>query len=133
MVIGVLEVILNIILSIILVKQYGIIGVVGATAIASLIFIVVMIVDFSMKYIRMFTFYNLRSYWKIFAGMIVIILFMISLRDQFFVNSILDFCIKVFVIFISYTEILLVTKEAMMVKIFVMVKTKINEVKSKRI
>ena len=62
MVIGVIEVICNIFLSILFVKSYGLAGVVGATAIASYVAILIMLIDFNIKHIKVVDKQSIHSF-----------------------------------------------------------------------
>ncbi len=111
MVIGMLEVAMNIGLSILLVKRFGILGVVGATAISSFVFLVVMLIDFNKKYIKVISKHSLFSYWKIVVSTIILIIVFYISRNVFFYNSWVDFICKLIVSFLLYALILIILRE----------------------
>ncbi len=115
MIIGMMEVALNIILSILLVRWFGIVGVVGATAIACFVFILVMIIDYSKKYICLLVKENILSYWKIlFSGLISsIILF--AVKDYFVFSVLIDFLVKSIICFAVYLIVLSFFKEPVLI------------------
>lgn len=118
MVIGVLEVALNIGLSILLVRYYGILGVVGATAIASFVFIIVMLIDYNYKYIKVLSKQTILQYWKIGVATIILIAAMILLKNVFFYNSLINFILQSVIAFLVYWAILLVLKENSLIRAF---------------
>lgn len=125
MVIGMLEVALNITLSILLVKKWGIIGVVGATAISSLIFIVVMLVDFERTYFRVLYWKNIVEYWKEAVGVGAAVLLMWAMRNLTIVNIYIDFVIKSIAVFMIYFLILFAVREREMLRAAEWIKRKI--------
>lgn len=111
MVIGMLEVALNIVLSIVLVKPFGILGVVGATALSSIVFIFVMICDYNQKYIKVITKEILFSYWKIVIASIILLVVMCFCSRVFLYNSLMDFIIKTLISFVTFIFSLFILKD----------------------
>ena len=112
MIISVIEVALNIILSILLVKPYGIIGVVGATAIASFVLIIVMLIDYNKNYISVITWNVVKDYWKIAIGALVLGVIMYVLRSTTVANCLVDFLIKSILVFVTFFAMLVVLKDS---------------------
>ena len=110
MIIGILEVILNIVLSIILVKRYGITGVVGATAIAAFVFATVMYVDFNRRYLKSETI-NFRGISKILLSTIVTVAVAFILQSTYGTNPYLNFLGTTIVLFSLFFGILIALKE----------------------
>lgn len=128
MVISILEVALNIGLSVALVKPFGIVGVVGATAISSIIFIIVMLIDYNIKYYKVISRRELFKYWKqVVCGLIVLILF-IFIRNASFSNSLLSFIIKSLIAFACYFGLLIVLRDST----FISLVSKITKRKKKQ-
>jgi len=115
MMFGVLEVALNIGLSIWWVKIWGIYGVVGATAVASFIFIVIMLVDYNKQYSEVLTMTELSSYWRIVIGTIVIFFGVWAFSMLGLGSSLLSFLSKMLIAFTLFYVFLLLTKEPMLV------------------
>lgn len=114
MVISILEVALNIGLSILLVKPFGIVGVVGATAIASIVFIIVMLIDYNVKYYKVLNGREILKYWKpVLCGVFIIVLFII-IKDVSFYNSLINFIIKTLIAFVCYFGSLTLLKDSTM-------------------
>lgn len=111
MIIGIFEVALNICLSILLVRKYGIIGVVGATAIASFVFIIVMLIDYNRKYIAVIRKETILSYWKLVLSTAILILIMVITKGIVFQNKIVLFLFKSVLAFSAYYLVLLILKE----------------------
>lgn len=130
MMIGMMQVTLNILLSILLIRWFGIVGVAGATAIASVVFIIVMLIDYSKKYINVSLKSVVFSYWKIgISGLITgVVLFLIN--DVFIISNLLDFVCKTVIGFTLYLLILFVTKEPVL---DFCVKKCINVIKKRRL
>lgn len=116
MVIGVLEVATNIVLSILLVKKWGIIGVVGATAIASLIFTIVMFVNIEKTYFRVLYWKNIAGYWKEAVGGVGVVVLMWFMRNWLIINIYVDFILKSVAAFLLYFFILFVVRESIVVR-----------------
>lgn len=118
MIIGVLEVIMNITLSIILVRPFGIYGVVGATAAASLTFIIVMFYDFNKKHIKVLDLNRLKSYWKIAIAFLLLVALMIITPSSYSSSALLNFVIKTVISFGAFMLILLAIKESTVYTMF---------------
>jgi putative peptidoglycan lipid II flippase len=127
MVIGIIEVSINIFLSIILVKPFGIWGVVGATSIASIIMIIVMLIDFNRKYICVVTNNIVKSYWKILSGLALIIVNMKLFQKLFFVNSVIDFILKSITTFVIYGVWLFLIREQSINSMIKIINSKIKK------
>lgn len=112
MVMSILEVVLNIILSVMLVKEFGIIGVVGATAVASLVFIVVMLVNFERTYFRVLQRRDITKYWKEAVGAVAVAAVMWAMKDLMVINVYIDFGVKVVAAFAVYFFVLIVVRES---------------------
>lgn len=126
MVMSMLEVVLNIILSVLLVKEFGIIGVVGATAISSLVFIVVMLVDFERSYFRVLYRKDIIGYWKEAAGTTAAVCLMWIMKDWLIVNVYVDFIVKSVSVFMVYFLVLLVVRESKVVDTVEWVRIKLS-------
>ncbi len=113
MTLGILEVVLNIGLSIALVKPLGVYGVVGATAIASVVFIIIMLINFNRRHIKVLNKKNVKSYWKILVGVLGLTGTMLFLNKIYFWNVYLDFIIKTIIAFVIFGIILFIVKEPM--------------------
>lgn len=124
MVMGILEVVLKIILSLILVNSFGIIGVVGSTAIASIVLIIMMLFNFNTAYFQVLDTSSLKDYWKIVISVLCLVLVMNLTGDYFIVNHYIDFIIKSVFAFTFYFGMLVLLKEEMFVLL-------INKVKSR--
>lgn len=111
MVIGMLEVALNIGLSVALVKPLGIIGVVGATGIASVVFIIVMLIDFNKKYMKVLSSSSLNACWKILVSGVIAVVVLALANRVFLVNSLVDFIVKTLLTFAVFLVLLLALKE----------------------
>ena len=111
MLFGVLEVALNISLSIWWVRIWGIYGVVGATAVSSFIFVVLMLLDYNMKYSNVLSWTELKTYWRIIAGTIVTIIGMKAFCVLSIKSSLISFVCKSVISFVLFFLILLITKE----------------------
>ena len=111
MVIGVFEVAMNIGLSILLVKKFGILGVVGATAIASIVSVIVMLIDYNRKYINVISKQSVLSYWKIMIASSLLVISFIMLNDMFFYSVLVDFIVKSSLSFLIYGLVLLILRE----------------------
>ena len=111
MVLGILEVIMNITLSLLLVRPFGIYGVVGATAIASMFFIIVMLYDFNRTHIRVFDMRKVKSYWKIAAGTVLLPGIMAAADPLIGGGSLIRFIMKSIVSFSAFILILLILRE----------------------
>lgn len=126
MIFGVFEVILNIVLSVALYKSLGIAGVVGSTAVASIVFIIIMTIDFNRQYVTVITLAVLKNYWKILVSTSMLLIFMISTEQLFLFNYLIDFTVKsmigisiyIFTMFIlkDSTIILIVKKSKNVIK-----------------
>ena len=111
MVIGMMEVALNIGLSVLLVRPFGIAGVVGATAIASLVFIVVMLVNFNRKYIKVVSRDFVWPLRKILLAAAVLVSLLAVTESLRFHASILNFAVKTLLGFALYGGLLAAMKE----------------------
>ena len=114
MIFGVIEVILNIGLSMLLVKRFAIWGVVGATAISSLVFAIIMILDFNRKYVKTVELQNIVSYWKVGIGTIGILVVLFILKNIFQLTPLLNFSVNTVVAFAAYFAILILLKDESM-------------------
>lgn len=111
MIIGIFEVIMNVSLSILLVRPFGIYGVVGATAAASITFILVMFFDFNKKHIKVFDFSRIKSYWKIGLGVVFLMIIMFVTPQIYANSSVINFMVKSLISFGSFGIILFILKE----------------------
>lgn len=111
MAIGVAEVALNISLSFILVRRYGIYGVVGATAIASIVFFIVTIIVFNRNHVKVIDRRELFSYWKFCIAAVVMVGLMLFMRNIMFGNCLTDFILKIVIAFAVYSGVLILEKE----------------------
>lgn len=111
MIIGIFEVILNIVLSVLLYKPLGIIGVVGSTAVASVVFIIIMTIDFNRKYIKTITLATCKNYWKVLVSTAVLLIFMVSTEQIFFINHLINFIVKSLAGIFLYVFIIIVLKD----------------------
>lgn len=111
MILGMLEVAVNIGLSILLVNDYGIYGVIGATAIASGLFIVIMILDYNYKHIKVFTKKEIGYYWKYLIAMVILFLSMNIFMEIRVESAILGFIIKTLFAFTIFWGTLACLKE----------------------
>lgn len=125
MVLGMIEVAINITLSILFVKPFGIKGVVGATSIASVILIIVMLVDFNRKYIYVISGKTVKSYWKICIAILLIFMEMVFLRDVVFINSVMDFVCKTLITFGTFIVFLFILKEPTVTMLWTAVRKKL--------
>ena len=126
MILGMVEVAINITLSILFVKPFGIKGVVGATSIASVVMIIVMLVDFNRKYINAITMSSVKTYNKIFVGIVAVVIELIALKKCIFINSLLDFTIKTVIVFGTYFLILLALKDPSIISLWQKIKRKVT-------
>ena len=108
---GVLEVAFNILLSVLLVKKYGILGVVGATAVASYVFIIVMFIDYSKRYINLIVKDTILSYWKIILSLAVMIIVLLIIYPLISLSHLFSFLLIASVGLIIYILLLLLMKE----------------------
>lgn len=111
MVMSVLEVALNITLSILLAGKFGIIGVVGATAISSLVFIAVMLVNFEKAYFRVLYWKDIMEYWREIVAVVATIVMMWCIKNCMIVNVYIDFGVKSICIFAVYILTLIIVRE----------------------
>jgi len=111
MIIGTLEVILNIGLSIWWVRYWGVYGVVGATAAASLVFIIVMLIDYNLKYDRVLTLKEICSYWRIVVGCVVAIVAIKFFSTVKISSALISFILKTGITFLVFYFVLLIAKE----------------------
>ncbi len=93
MVIGVLEVFLNILLSLLLIKPFGLIGVVGATAISSAIFCFVITFDFSL-FSKIWSSMHVKDIWKIAVAILGASAILYQVRNVIIVNSLVGLVVK---------------------------------------
>lgn len=117
MVFGVLEVILNVCLSLAMVQKFGIYGVIGATSIASIIFFIVMTIDYNFKHIKFVSSKEVLSYWKFVAGAVILGVCMNFVGHFVFQNVLIAFLVKSICAFLIYFFALLFLKEKT-IKIF---------------
>ena len=117
MYIGILEVALNILLSFMLVNKFGILGVVGATAIASYVFIIVMIIDYSKRYISLINKDILLSYWKIILSIVVMVVVLFYINTLISLSHIFSFLFNTCLGFAIYGLLLFVLREKTIVQI----------------
>lgn len=116
MVIGILEVVLNITLSVILSRYFGLIGIVAATAIAGIVFMVVMINDFNFTHIRVPV--NIcKNYWKIFISAITSIYVFGRIRNTINGVGFFVLILKMIIIFMAYGMMLLILRDSTVIKI----------------
>ena len=119
MLIGIFEVGMNIILSILWAKKGGVAGIVGATAAASVTFVIILIIAFSKKYVVVFSNVQLGSYIKIFIACLICVIGTFTLRDVVVVSDLfLDFCLKTVISMVIYFGTLILIKENTMRKIW---------------
>lgn len=111
MIIGVLEVILNIGLSFVLVGHFGILGVVGATSIASFTAMILMVISFNKKYVNILDKGWFTKYYNVFIAGIICTIIMTFWRNTFIVNLYVNFIVKSIFIFCIYILILVLKKE----------------------
>lgn len=111
MIIGVLEVLLNIGLSVWWVRYWGVYGVVGATAAASFTFIIVMLADYNRKYDRVLSLKEIGSYWSIIAGTVIVVIAMKAFSMLPIHSALLSFICKTAVSFMVFYISLLITGE----------------------
>lgn len=117
MIIGIFEVALNIGLSVALYQPLGILGVVGSTAIASIVCIIIMIVDFNRKFVKVVDREALKSYWKLFFGIVIILSGMFLLKDTLLYNYLVDFILKTIISIGGFILILILLKDTTMLKL----------------
>lgn len=115
MVMGMFEVVTNIGLSVLLVKSYGILGVVGATAIASFLFILVILIDYKRVYSFKVHFFNFKDYWKIVLAGVTSFILLYIIREITFSSSLVAFFVKALVCGMSFFSVLFLTGEAVLV------------------
>ena len=117
MVIGMLEVGLNIMLSVILSRYLGIMGVVGATAIASTVFAVALIITFNIKHVNV-TENIWRKYYKTIVAIVLSCIIVMGIKSVHFSSSLLNFSLRMIIAFISYLGILALLKEPIIYSLF---------------
>lgn len=113
MVIGMLEVALNIILSILLYRPFGIYGVVGATAIASMAFVIVMLIDYNKSHLEVIYKDTIKGLYKFVVAAILLILVFNLFPKVLFDSCLIDLIIKALVAFIIYLSVLVFLRERM--------------------
>lgn len=111
MIIGTMEVVFNTVMSIITAPRYGIRGIIGSTAAASYIFIIVMLIDFNRRHTNTFNRIALKGIWKYFIGIMICCFFSYLLKNTFLINNLLDFLIKAFINFMFFFATLLCLKD----------------------
>lgn len=126
MVIGLLEVALNIALSVLLAKKSGILGIVGATAIASMVFTVVMLVDFERRYFRVLYWKSILGCWKVAVGGMAASILLWFLRELTVVNIYVDFAVKGVAVFATYFFILFIIRESNVLRAIEWVKERLG-------
>lgn len=114
MIFGIIEVILNIGLSVLLVKRFAIWGVVGATAISSFAFVIIMILNFNRIYIKTVELKNIISCWKVGIGTICILVLLYILKRTVQFAPLLNFAINTVAAFSVYFGILILLKDGSM-------------------
>ena len=129
MVIGIIEVVVNITLSVILVKSYGIAGVVGATAIASAMTMVIMVVDFDKKYIKVLDKQNLKSFVKILISIAILLPISIIASKWTINSSFMNFAVKSIIVCASLFIVLLFIKENTLLDTLHLLRLKISKKK----
>lgn len=130
MIIGVLEVVTNIGLSILLVRFFGILGVVGATAIATIIFSMIMLMDFKLTYTRKYKGESILEYWKIVTAGVCAGVMLYALKDITFMNSLVDFVLKAIMAMVFYLVVLIVTKDKIILETLGILKGKLKKDKT---
>lgn len=113
MVMGILEVIFKITLSVTLVKSFGIMGVVGSTAIASIALIIMMLYNFNKNYFKVLDISELKGYWKIAISVLCLVFVMNISVDYYIINHYVDFIVKSIFAYAFYFGLLTVLKEEM--------------------
>lgn len=111
MIISICEVLLNITLSVLLVKPFGILGIVGATAISSLIFMVILMINFNKKYVAVLDKKCVYKYYKEFVAGSISFLIMLVVYNVGNKNIFIDFGLKSLLIAIIYFVILIALRE----------------------
>lgn len=115
MIFGVLEVLLNIGLSIWWCRYWGIYGVVGATAVASFVFVIIVLFDYNQKYSKILSISELGTYWRIVIAAILTILVLKLLMIFKFDIPMLSFVYKTLTSFGLFYGFLLVSKEPLFI------------------
>lgn len=126
MIIGIFEVITNITLSVVLTPVFGIAGVVGATAIACIIFMIIVYFAFSKKYIKIFEKHDVREFFCELGSLVICILVCIFLKKIDIGYTILNFIIRVVSVFVIDILYLYVTKNSILMDICKMLKRKMK-------
>ena len=122
MVIGIFEVALNITLSFITSKRFGVLGILGSTVVAAVVFIVVMIIDFNKRHVYFFTKESFISMWKYFLGGVCSIMVIYLLKDIFIFNNLIDFISKTIIAFSCFACVLIILKDDTFTKVIKMLK-----------
>lgn len=97
MIIGTMEVILNTVMSIVTASRYGVKGIVGSTAFASFVFIIVMLIDFNRHHVNILNKDNVKGTWKYIFGIMICCVISYGFKNIFLMNYFVDFLIKAFV------------------------------------
>ncbi len=124
---GVMEVALNIFLSVLFVKKFGILGVVGATAVASYVFIIVMLIDYSKRYINLLSKETVVSYWKIILSLAVMLGVLIIVSPFITFSPLISFIILASVGLSIYFVMLFIFKEKTIIQLVSAVKKMANK------
>lgn len=127
MIISIWEVALNILLSVLLVKKFGILGVVGATAIASFACTLVMMIDFERVYFRVFSRKDLTDCWKLGFAMLVSIIAGWVTNNICKDNSFVHFATSTLIIYFVYFIVLFVCMDRQIMNAIRGVKKKVEE------
>lgn len=122
---GTLEVLLNIGLSVWWVKYWGVYGVVGATAVASLFFIIIMLMNYNKQYSQVLTIKEILSYWKIMLGAIAALVGLWAFSTVNIESSLMAFASKTIIAFTIFYAFLLAVKEPMVNSTVAMIKRKL--------
>lgn len=122
MVMGIFEVVLKITLSVTLVKAFGIKGVVGSTAIASIALIIMMLFNFNNTYFKVLDIESIKEYWKIAMSVFLLVFVMYVSADYFIINHYIDFIVKAVFAFAFYFGLLTILKE----ELFIVLKNKLT-------
>lgn len=117
MIFGISEVILNIALSLALVGRFGILGVVGATAIASTVFVLVMMMDFNRRFVRIADRHSLTVFWKIEVGMVALGGFLWLANRWVVLPALPDFLVKASAGLLLYFGLLAALRERMLLQL----------------
>lgn len=121
MVFGILEVALNILLSLLLSRFIGLAGVIAGTVCASITFTIVTLYDFNRRYFPVASISFLGSLWKIAASAALVFLLAFFVHTQMYVPLYLDFIVCVCLVFAAYFTILVFLKDTMTIRLATLV------------